>query len=736
MCTSISEFNILLRTVIQITGDTILRSRECKLHEYTYQTNTGDLLSLSHRERDVIKKAMFIEKLYKKFCFKKKPFYISELKKNLKLILLQNTFSFVTPLDDVDYYYLANSKNNNSLYLAVAKYLCILSNTKRDYPPSNKLNTMASVLRLRVSKFIFKNRYKCVSVLGTIESNINCKAWMTEKNNDFGIRNHELFDILIQNLHIKHNQSVFKNPTDYSIDELINMFESGDSLDDFTKYCILMAQSLGSKEAFKTEDNTLLTISYNTGICEIISLALLLKRSIICLSSDKMDKNQYKYIIGNDYSYYVNKKNMPILLHFREHYETIWPEFHGRPVGAKHPPILRDSENPLFKYNITHSERLDPITVDTPEIPLELESFNLNRYLKENFVSGIEEPLVPYLKSQWDIDGSVPVKREVLANIEPEHLLIPSPHEADKKIFIPTDLIQIGNFKYTIQYIIRGTPIINKGFVTQEELQLILNEINSKKHLDRTKPIKIIVQKTITGKHKYRHHNFMKNVEDREQLKKLLVNKDIIVVKPTYEDQIIDSDKIKQNIDLRCQKHVLYGNYYYKCTYLAPPLVNKYITPTKKQILRELKRSRLVKYKRPIKIIENWDNVSPNISYGIFIKDEEEDDKEFQQHIDNGNIKVLEPLDIVKPKYVKEDQVSQLCDLPDITSEEENSINTNESDSTYDDFDEEILIQPNDIREACQARDKEAEIKIIRFDNEDLGTSPNHFRDNIRQKKI
>ena len=735
LCTSISDFTILLQKVIQIREDSVIRVGECRLHEYTYQTNTGDSLSLAHRERDVVKKATFIKKLYREFCSKKKPFYISELKKKLKLILHQNTYSFVTPLDELNYFYLSNSRNNNSLYLAVVKYLCILSNTKRDYPPSNKLNTMASILRLEVCKYMLKNRYMCVNILGTIEKNTGSTSWMTRKNNESGVSNHELFELLLNNLHIKHNQGVFRNPTSYSIDELINMFESESRiLDDFTKYCILMAQNLGSTESFKRDDGTLIIISFNTGTAEIISLSLLLKKSIICLTSDKMDDSHYKYIVGNEYSYYLNNKNMPILLHFREHYEIIWPEFHGRPVGVKHPPKLKD-ESPPFKYTATHSERLDPISVDTPEIPLELESFNLNEYLKDNFVSDIEEPLVPYLKSQWDINGTAPVKREILAELEQDDLLISEPHKADKKIFIPSDLIQIGNFKYTTQYITKDTPIISRGFITQLELQELLNEINSKKHLDKSKPIKIIAQKTITGKHTYRYHNFMKNKDDRALLKKLIMAKDIIVVKPDYEDQIIDSDK--QNISLRCQKHVLYGDYYYKCSYLAPPLVHKYKTPSKKQILRELKKTKLVKYKRPIKIIENWDEVSPDISYGIFISGDEEDDDEFQQHIDSGNIKVLEPLNIVKPKYVKEDLVSQKCQV--VEELEDNSIEarSNESSSDEDegdvvDGDDGILIQPDDIIEECRVR-KEAEIKVIRFDNQEPRTP--RFG-HIRQEKI
>jgi len=635
---------------------------------------------------------------------------------------------------------LSNPSNNSSLYFAVAKYLCILSNVKRDYPPSNKLRAMASRVRLEVATFMLKNRYMCVNVLGTIEKNTGYVSWMARKNNDFGIPNHEVFNLLLNNLHIKHNQSVFRNPTSYSIDDLIDMFESESSqLDNFTKYCILMAQNLGPTQAFKTDDDTLVTLEFNTGISEVISLALLLKRSIVCLSSDKMDDDHYKYIVGNDNSYYVTKKHMPILLHFREHYDIIWPEFHGRPVGVKHPPKLRD-EGPPFKYTATHSERLDPISVDTPEIPLELESFNLNGYLRETFVSSVVEPLVPYLKSQWDIDGTLPVEREVLADINPDDLFISEPHKADKKIFVPADLIQIGNFNYTIKYITKDTPIISKGFITQPELQELLNDINSKKHLDKSKPIKIIAQKTITGKHTYRHHNFMKNAEDRDLLKKLLMNKEIIVIKPSHDNQIIGADTIKQNINLRCQKHVLYGNYYYKCSYLSPPLVHKYKIPTKKHILRELKQSRLVKYQRPIKIIENWDDVCPHISYGIFINGEEDDDIELQQHIDNGNIKVLEPLNIIKPKYVKEDEASRTCDV-EATEDNSIDIRSNEPESTDDDDDDEddedgdILIQPDDIIENCDARDKEAEIKVIRFGDENMDRHPNRFRD-IRQRKV
>ena len=738
LCTNISDFNILLYKVLQIKDGKSTIVSECKLHEYNYQTNTGDLLSLSHRERDVVKKAIFIEGLYKEFCLKKKPFYISELKKKLRLILLQNNFSSVSPLEEVGYFYLSNPINNSSLYFAVAKYLCILSNVNRDYPPSNKLHTMSSILRLAVATFMLKNRYMCVNVLGTIEQNTEYSTWMTRKNNDLKIYNHEVFDILLTNLHIKHNQGVFNNPTSYSINELINMFESQDSqLDNFTKYCILMAQNLGTVQAFKTETDTLVTLEFNTGVSELISLALLLKRSIVCLSSNKMEDSHYKYIIGTGQSYYVTKQNMPILLHFREHYEIIWPEFHGRPIGVKHPPNLRDSEVPPFKYNATHNERLDPISVDTPEIPLELESFDLNKHLKESFVSSIEEPLVPYLKSQWDINGTIPVKREVLADINPENLLISEPHKADKKIFTPTDLIQIGNFNYKIKYITKDTPIISKGFVTQSELQGLLNDINSKKRLDKTKPIKIIAQNTISGKHTYRHHNFLKNEEDRAQLKKLLMNKDISVIKPDYDDQIIGSDKIKQNISLRCNKHILYGDYYYTCDYLSPPLVHKYKTPTKKQILRELKQSKLVKYKRPIKIIENWDDVSPHISYGIFINGEDDDDIEFQQHIDNGNIKVLEPLNIVNPKYVKEDDTSHTCE---IEMAEDNSIDirSDESDTSSDedvDEDAEILIQPDDIIEKCDTRDKESDIKVIRFDGDGVNNPSANFR-NIRQRKI
>jgi len=42
----------------------------------------------------------------------------------------------------------------------------------------------------------------------------------------------------MNSLKIKRNMSIFKNPTHYTLEELIDLFKRSE-IDDFTKYCIL-----------------------------------------------------------------------------------------------------------------------------------------------------------------------------------------------------------------------------------------------------------------------------------------------------------------------------------------------------------------------------------------------------------------------------------------------------------------------------------------------------------------
>jgi len=434
--------------------------------------------------------------------------------------------------------------------------------------------------------------------------------------------------------------SIFKNPTHYTLEELIDLFKRSE-IDDFTKYCILMAQYSMGSEHFLLEDSTKLYLSCSAGICEIVCAGLLLNKNIICSSTTlKEGDEDFKYNISTKFSY-TNKYNpdehieMPILIYLRgyktkrggsksDHYEMLWPKSMGKPTGINFPRELTESQQPLFAFNTTHIEKFVPNYDTSNDIDIELPVYNLDNFISSNIPRDYTELIAPIIRKHWkDISEEVSSNADTLKH--------PNFGNQDKEVFVKKDKIRIKKFLYSVGYLTKFTNIIEKGFATKNELDEIIATINKSKKIDNNKPIEIkISEADEEGNVKAIYTNF----RDKQTLLNLLKNKEISPYhKPkkvkTEEEAFKLTEKPKTvtppTINLEDDKWVIFGDYYYKKSYIQLPLKDH--VPTNKQIIKTLKRLHLHKQSNPIRVVENFGSGSGESEYvySIYTEDDVDD---------------------------------------------------------------------------------------------------------------
>ena len=642
ICRTISELRLIYDSVIHVVSESDSSYTECKLSEYTFQTNEGNSICLTNNSEKIITVSKFIVDLYDEFCVDDpdKP-YLENLKIFIDKTLQNNKYNAIESLNSDKYHYLSNSGDGDCLFIAVVKYLSILSNTERHYPNNNTLKSIAEELRFETCKYMFHNRYNVINDIGTIENNAEAMVWLL--NSKGGETNNDKFISLMHSLSIKRNISIFKNPTHHTLDELINLFKRSE-IDDFTKYCILMAQySMGSRY-FLLEDSTKLYLSYYAGICEIVCLGLLLNKNIICSSTTlKEGDTDFKYNISTKFSY-TNKYNpdenteMPILIYLRghqtlrggsksDHYEMLWPKSMGKPTGINSPRELTKSQQPLFAFNTTHTEKFIPTYTTTNDLSVKLEVYNLDSFISGNIPNDyIETPSVIILKHWTDMSEKLSSNSDTL--------LHPNFGDLDKEVFVADDKIRINKFTYSVGYLTKFTNNIEKGFVTKNELEEVINTINKSPNIDTNKPIEILIHDTDIdedGNVKTIYRNF----RDKQTLLNLLKNKDISRYKKSKkvdatgpsDSEIIEHQTATTSrvIDLDSDKWVIFGNYYYKKSYIKLPLQES--SPTNKKIIKTLKSLHLHKQSNPIRVIENFGagNFEPEYIYSLYTDDDLDD---------------------------------------------------------------------------------------------------------------
>jgi len=639
ICKSIDDIKLIYETIIHVVSERDPGYSECKLTEYTFQTNEGNRICLTNNSEKIITITKFILDLYNEFCMNDgdKP-YLEDLKIYIDNTLQTNIYNAFEPLNPDNYYYLSNSGDGDCLFIAIAKYLSIVSNTERQYPNNYILKTIAKELRFETCKYMFHNRYKIVNDTGSIENTSDAMVWLL--NSKGGETNNQRFISLMNSLKIKRNMSIFKNPTHYTLEELIDLFKRSE-IDDFTKYCILMAQYSMGSEHFLLEDSTKLYLSCSAGICEIVCAGLLLNKNIICSSTTlKEGDEDFKYNISTKFSY-TNKYNpdehieMPILIYLRgyktkrggsksDHYEMLWPKSMGKPTGINFPRELTESQQPLFAFNTTHIEKFVPNYDTSNDIDIELPVYNLDNFISSNIPRDYTELIAPIIRKHWkDISEEVSSNADTLKH--------PNFGNQDKEVFVKKDKIRIKKFLYSVGYLTKFTNIIEKGFATKNELDEIIATINKSKKIDTNKPIEIkISEADEEGNVKAIYTNF----RDKQILLNLLKNKEISQYhKPkkvkTEEEAFKLTEKPKTvtppTINLADDKWVIFGDYYYKKSYIQLPL--KDYVPTNKQIIKTLKRLHLHKQSNPIRVVENFGSGSGESEYvySIYTEDDVDD---------------------------------------------------------------------------------------------------------------
>ena len=634
ICTTIADLQILYDDIIHVVSLSDASYIECKLSEYMFQTNEGNRICLTNNRDEIINTSKFILDLYDEFCTEDstKP-YLEDLKKYIDNILNNNKYNSFEQLDSNNYYYLSNSGDGDCLFIAVAKYLCISSNTERQYPNIKILKDIAKELRLETCKYMFHNRYKVVNDSGTIENNTEASVWLLHSQR--GETNNDKFNSLIDSLSIQRNIALFKNPTYYTLEELINLHQSGD-IDEFTKYCILMAQHSMASEYFLLSDSTKLYLSCYAGICEILCLSLFLNKNIICSSTTLKEGSDadFKYNVGTKFSY-MDKFNtvdiieLPILIYLRgyktkrggsksDHFEIIWPKSLGKPTGVNAPKKLVKTQEPLFGFDTTHTEKFIPNYDTTTEVSIERELYDIDNFINSNIPAIYVEEFHPIIVKYWsDVSKKLSTDADTL-----EH---PNFGDLDKEIFVEDDTIRINEYLYSLNYITRFTEIMGKGFATRGELEELIEKITETKKLDLNKPIEVKVSEPDDeGNINAIYINF----RDEQTLLSLLKSKDIIkyikTIKPDIPTGVEESEQLdetsKTPVDLD-PDWVIFGNYHYKKSYIQLPLQNPSVTD--KDIIKALKKLQFHKQSNPIKVIENFEGESYENDYIFGLYDED-----------------------------------------------------------------------------------------------------------------
>ena len=640
ICKSISDVQSIYDTVMHVVSDHDPSYSECKLSEYMFQTAEGNRICLTNNKDKIINTSAFIIDLYERFCLDDTDeLYIPQLKVFIDETLYGNTYNAILPLKSTEYFYMKNPGDGDCLFLAAAKYLCLLSNADRHYPNDALLRNIGKDLRFETCKYMFEHRYEVINSMGNIENNADALLWLlggsrTESNND-------KFNSLMKCLALKRNKSIFKNPTNIALGELIRQFKLGE-LDDFTKYCILMAQYSMQTDYFLLQNSSKLELSCYAGICEFACMALYLKRSIICCCSSKKNADgDFSYNIGLKYSYIqknqMDENKMPLLLYLRgfsgkksgsssDHFELIWPKHKGRPTGIDTPRDMKASQDALFDFHLSQNEQLVPNIETTTPIHITNKPYNMDHYINYIVPSDYTAPCGELILKHW-----TDMAHKLTKNMDS----LQDPHFSDieKIIFSNSDKIRIGGFLYSTEYLTKFTSLFKKNYATKDEISAIISNIETTTDIDLDKPVDVYkdtsAEAPIPG---YR------NFSDASPLKALMRKRVISEYTTKYGNLTIDAD---DDVFLETKDNwVIFGNYAYKKTYISKPLNMSIVTD--KMIIKELRRMRFHKQDRPLKVVENWagDNYSHEYVYTVYGED---DDGELKDAIATGLLKNLGP---------------------------------------------------------------------------------------------
>ena len=645
ICKRIEDIKKLYDSVINVVSTQDSSYIECKLDEYMFNKSDGNRVCLTNKKDEIINNCKFILDLYDEFCIDNpQKSYIEDLKKFIDSNLYNNEFNMLQPLNSLNFYYLNNPGDGDCLFLSVAKNICMMSNIDRNYPNNKILRKIGVDLRLETCKYMFNNRYSIINKNGTIETNSEAMIFLMNSKNNANYNN------LMTSLRIKRNKTLFKNPTNYTLDELLLNY-SRDSIDDFTKYCILMAQYSMGVNYFLMSSGEKLNLSLYAGICEIACLARYLDKNIVCVSTSKKDSlGNIQYNVGTNFSH-IWKHNkddtheLPLLIYLRgyktkgqgfksDHFELIWPKSLGKPSGVNTPIELSKKQLPLFDFELTQSEYLSPIYDTSSSIDVKINVFNIDDFIKHSIPADYYEELPQIILKRWG---------DMTHKLSKEPDTLEDPHFIDplKEIFRAEDTIRIGDYVYTIEYLTRFTNLLEKDYVLKSEITEIIDAIKKTK-INLDKPINIdISQPDIKGNIFPKYINFTK--QTKTLLLDLIKNNAITKFLPKTYPVINDTSSINEDIgiDIDSDDWIIFGNYYYKKTYLELPLGKK---TNKKNIVKRLKQLGFNRLGRPVKITENFDGASEFI-YTIYSEDEAED---LQSDILHGLLKKLP--DIVSSK--------------------------------------------------------------------------------------
>tara|TARA_B110000211_G_C14086263_1_gene556830 strand:- start:889 stop:3435 length:2547 start_codon:yes stop_codon:yes gene_type:complete len=541
LCKSIADFQLLFTSAIQAPA-----SGEYTLDEFKIDSIEGPLRCITDKDK-IVSDALFINEVLTS---------VAAVYPSVNLILNDtfkiNIFAYIKPLAGGDFTYMRNIGDGDCLFVAAAKYLHILSDTNRLFPDDSTLRRHGKTLRFLTAQYIYNNRH-VVYTDQTFEG-------MTEALYYVNVAK---FNSFMNTLQEQEKKSLFKNPTHMETERIFERYNDR-NLDDFTKYCILMANHVSLHDGLLQRGSIPFTLSEYGGYCEVIALGKVLQRDLFVVNSNYNRANagsfKYYFSLKQKSITLMDSQRFPMFLYLRgsrsvarassDHYELIWPRTFQSNSKIVYPAPLSPPEESLYYVDdrdIRVARFIHP--TKTTLSTLTQSYFDMEEYISSFDDTNITEDLPTCLTQQLVSDDDI---------------------HYDKEYYT------IGAYEYAISYLATAISSSYSEKTRLETLKQLASHIGSIVNIDE--PIRIFRDgETIM------YDNFESDVGG---IDKRFDARDIRTPYETEEEESEDSSDALISELWSSQQYVLINGVFYKKQYITQPLISHFppVQLTKKKI--------------------------------------------------------------------------------------------------------------------------------------------------------
>lgn len=536
LCKNISDFQMLFASVIRAGP-----SGEYTLDEFKIDSIEGPMRCITNKDK-IVSDALFINEVLTSIA----PAY-PNIRSILEATFNINSYVYIKPLMGSNFTYMSNIGDGDCLFVAAAKYLHILSDPERLFPSDSTLRQHGKTLRFLTAQYIYSNRH----VVCIDSEAVQTFEGMTEALYRVDVAE---FDSFMNSLQEQEKEGLFKNPTQM---ETVRVFEqyNADELDDFTKYCILMANHVSAHEGLLDEYSNPFTLSQYGGYCEVIALGKVLQRDLFIVNSNynrtNPDSFKYYFSLKQKNINMMDSQRFPMLLYLRgsksdgmaptsDHYELIWPRAFQSNVKIVYPAPLHPPQEGLYYIDdgrVRTARFIHP--TDTSLSTLTQSYFDMEGYISSFVDTNITEDLPAFLV------------RTVIS---------------DEDIHYDDAYYRIGGYEYAVSYLAEALTDTSPGIIGFEVLKQL--ELHISKHINIDEPIRIYRQDGVIM-----YDNFESNVSDLEER---FEAHDIRLLDLTEEEESEDIQDAYISELWSSPNYVLINGVFYKKQYIIKPLISQF----------------------------------------------------------------------------------------------------------------------------------------------------------------